>query len=87
LTVRWKPGARGEATVLWDCNPSQPFGLGFKVDHYYGQKVTAAPALTADEADRRAFQAPEGARYAVVVFHTPGAPDTVCESVSLVREP
>ena len=57
LVVRWKAGAGGDAHLLWCVNPPlcvQTLDPGFKIDHNYGDKMTAEPPLTSGERERGA---------------------------------
>lgn len=88
LVVRWKAGARGDASLLWCSRPPSAYPLdpGIRVDHNYGDPMTAEPPLVAGEQERTGV-APVGARYALVVVRVPGPPEACCAGVALDPEP
>lgn len=87
LDVRWKPGAAGEAVLLWGTGGSLDKTAGFEGFHYYSTKPSKADAPLAAPEMARTFPAPPQARCVLIVFRTAGPPDTVCERVALVPEP
>lgn len=86
LAVRWKPGASGAATLLWDATPPQHEGEGTALFHYYTRKTPADLQLVPGETERT-FTAPPGTLTAVILFKAPDAPGILCESVGLTPEP
>jgi len=86
LSVRWKTGASGAATLLWDETPPERHDEGTTLHHYYTRKTEASPTLEPGETERT-FTAPAGALTAVILFKGPDAPSLLCESVGLTPEP
>ena len=87
LTVTWRPDAHGEAVILWDRNPPKAHEQGFRIDHYYGTKVTDEVLTTESETSEKVYLAPAGARYALVVFRGQTRPDILCECLTLAPVP
>lgn len=87
LAVSWRPGARGEAVILWDCSPTKTFEQGVQVDHYYSVKVTDEALSSTGATSEKVYLAPAGARYALVVFRGQSRPDALCKRLMLAPEP
>jgi hypothetical protein len=88
MVVHWKRGASGSALLLWCVSPPAVFEFdrGVKIDHNYGDKMTAEPPLTSGERERT-LTAPGRARYALIVFRGADRPEAVCEGVALSPAP
>jgi hypothetical protein len=82
LSADWKPGARGEAVLLWHTGKPLDQSGGLTGLHYYPPTKKADAPLTAPAAEQT-FVVPAGARSVQVVFRGSDAPDVVCDRISL----
>jgi len=83
LTVRWKEGATGEVVLLWHMGKALDNTCGFEGLHYYSATTKKVDTPLAAPENSQTFVAPPQARSVLIVFRTPGAPDTVCDHVAL----